>query len=188
MIHFRLIPLAAVVAGVGVSMSAVDAYAAPISYFEQVSGDLPGNGSADTFTLDIGLNTVNGTMSSSPTSDFDTFRFIVPEGLEVLSGKLLLTDATGDITSSGWSLTTGPTFNNVFVESVVAVSPGFTSFANGTLPAGNYTLFHGSIGSAGTANYTFIFDVHQPLAVVPEPASVALLAVAGVAMLGRRRA
>ncbi|HEV7298632.1 MAG TPA: PEP-CTERM sorting domain-containing protein [Tepidisphaeraceae bacterium] len=165
------------------SLSAASAVAAPVHYFEQVSGDLPqdyaGNTDAPVLTLDVGLNTINGTFGTTPSYDFDSFVFIVPAGLTVLSGQLVVTDATGDIEDGSWMVLDGI---GVFQEFVIATSPGVTDFAANTLPADSYLMSGLDFGGDGTANYTFSLTV----AAVPEPASLGLFALAGAALLRRR--
>ena len=167
---------------------------APISYFEAISGDLvqPANNGdpLTTFTLDTGLNTVNGVFGDAANflADFDSFGFIVPAGLEVLQAKVTLTDATGNIGDSHWLLRAGSTHLNTgtLVESITSNSPGFANVAAVPLLAGDYNISHSDYLSApppATANYTFIFDVHP---VVPEPASPGALALGALAF-GRRR-
>lgn len=81
------------------------AVAAPVTYDEAISGDLAGNeaeGPLVTFTLDTGLNVVEGewgsdtgnppcTLAGRCLPDFDSFSFNVVDGLQVESIRLILT-------------------------------------------------------------------------------------------------
>ena len=163
----------------------VASQAAPISYSESVDGDLPPFDPVPTFTFDIGVNTVSGSISLIlPDVDFDAFAFVVPAGLQVTSGSATLVDVAGDVSSAKWQLHAGSDqlYNGTPVKLLDISSPG-----SDTIPAlgsNTYNLSPHEMGQRAdnsTANYTFTFNV------IPEPASLSLLALGSVALLRRRR-
>src|SRR5689334_19372745 len=84
------------------------ASAAPITYIEQISGDI--DTAPPAFVLDTGLNTFTGTTFVNPDTediDFDNFGFTVPAGLEVDAARVVLTDVTGDPTQTTWNFNEG---------------------------------------------------------------------------------
>jgi hypothetical protein len=186
--------LAATVAALGLAASA--ASAAPVNYNEGVDGDLtsgfPWDPTLVLLAFDIGTNTVTGNMGSKPGGDdFDSFAFTIPAGAELASGDVVLTDFQGNITDTGWLLypSNPPDFNNDPDDVLQVPSPGADSLTTVPLASGTYSLFNGSYGvgpsegGADSSNYTFTFVV-QP---VPEPATLSMLALGGMATVLRHR-
>jgi hypothetical protein len=165
------------------------ASAAPITYIESVSGDLSGLAPA-VFTLDEGLNTVSGTTGfTSSTNDFDSFAFVVPDGLQVNGIKVIISDISGDFDDAIWGLYHGGTGLNegTRLQFVTVPAPGSFSVPAVPLPAGSYNFSaarNDFTGSPVSADYTFIIDA----APVPEPAtSLSALAIAAALAFHRRR-
>jgi hypothetical protein len=165
------------------------ASAAPITYIESVGGDLSGLTPA-VFTLDEGLNTVSGTTGfTSPTNDFDSFAFIVPEGLQVNSIKVIIPEISGDFVDAIWGLYQGGTGLNqgTRLQFVTVPAPGSSTVSSMPLPADSYNFSatrNDFTGSPVSADYTFIIDV----APVPEPTtSLSLLTIAALAIPRRHR-
>src|SRR5688500_10367968 len=175
-----------VVAAVGLAALALlpgVSRAAPVSYDESIDGDLPDFGGPlpqpPTLDFDTGANTVTGTMDVN-TPDRDSFAFRIPEGLQVVSGGVVMSDAVPDFHSATWQLKTGNVaFQGTLLGPVSPDSPGSASLPVLPLAAGTYQLdWTGSGGAGGSVGaYTFTFNV----APVPEPASLSLLALGAVA-------
>lgn len=173
------------------SLAGGSSQAAPVTYLESVSGDLPGNGSLTILLLDVGVNTIRGLFGASNNElDLDSFAFIVPPGSEVVAATVRLTDVLGDVIDTRWALWRGSSFfsNGTFIEELFSTSPGSSSLLNGPLAADIYNFSHSGFTWTfqGASQYTFSLTVQQ--ATVPEPASLALVGVALLlATTARRR-
>jgi hypothetical protein len=170
--------------------------ASTIHYDEAVSGDLDWLANPlTTFALDIGVNTVTGTISvvAPGEVDFDSFAFTVPVGANLVSASVALFDQTGNSLTAAWSLYQGSAISGggTYVESLFANPASAVSLSSVPLGAGVYNVPEGSISDNPPASsaYTFTFDVEPDAAAVPEPRAVAPLSVAllGLAELIRRR-
>jgi len=153
------------------------------TYSESVDGDLPWQNPLILITLDPGINTVSGTFGNVgfPT-DYDSFAFTIPGGLALAGGGVEVTDNVNNIVNVQWQLRTGAVAGaGALIEEVFSLSPGADAFAG--LPSGTYHMgadFFNVFGES-TADYTFTFNV------VPEPATLTLLASASLALIRRRR-
>lgn len=181
------------------------AQAVPVSYHENVDGDLAEHASqTKILQLDIGSNTISGhqlfdASTATLQYDFDSFRFVVPQGMKV-TGISMMTQLTETIGNPAQTLyidtfiDTWPVINVVAHEQMSVMNPS-TPFA-GSLQAGapigegTYLLFQGQMGGiywgqGAQWDYTWTLDVAN----VPEPGSVALVgvALAGLAAVARRR-
>jgi hypothetical protein len=172
--------------------------AAPIAYVEGADLSNPPTGSSlTTFTLDVGTNTVSGTVTAS--GDQDSFAFTVPAGMSVTAASLTMGDVSGpgNLIATKWTLRDSLLAGTGTQLGIIAVSdsPAFpatttvpfnTAAAPVSLPLGpgDYGLtgsFTPGSGN-GTAAYTFSFTV------TPEPTGLALLAsLTAPALLARRR-
>ncbi len=181
------------------------AQAVPLSYQENVDGDL-----AEVWTqtkllqLDIGSNTISGHQwfdgsTANLLYDFDSFRFVVPQGMKVtgISWMTHLTQTIGNPAQTLYVDTfidTAPVINVVAHEQMRVMDP--SNPIAGSLQAaapigeGTYLLFQGQLGGINWGqgaywDYTWTLDVAN----VPEPGSIALVGVAlgGLAMVARRR-
>jgi len=171
------------------------ANAGPINYQESVSGDLPTFGSPlPTFTFDVGTNTISGTFGLNTNADFDSFAFVVPAGMRLVSAKVTLADGpgVGDMSAAGWSLYSGSAnaAGGSFLESVSPTSPGVYSFLSTPLGPQTYNIAANFFSWGGpspvSANYVFSFDV----VATPEPVSLVVfggLIVGGAGVALRRR-
>ena len=174
------------------------ASAAPIAYQESVSGDLPATGAPlPTFTFDIGSNTISGNTSAAGfplVSEIDSFAFIVPAGMEVTSATVSATvvtfppvfanpDIVWFVRRGSANSSTG-TFIESFIASTGASGGTHTTLSNVPLLPNTYnvTALDG-LNAPTSTTYTFTFTV----AAVPEPASLATLGLASLALLARRR-
>jgi len=167
--------------------TASTAHAAPINYSESVSGDLPETTPPAVFTLDVGVNTVSGTCGVTPSgNDFDSFAFIVPATMQITSGNVVLTDASGEFISSSWALRSGSVVSTegTLVGNLTCPSPGTVNYPGTPLGPDSYNMWNGtftSLGGPGTGKYTFT------MIVIPEPATLSLLTLATAALRSRRR-
>ncbi len=151
-------------------------------------GSLPFNDSGDT-TGSTNFIT-NGGMGLNFPYDGEDHLYQIDLGVgNVVDFSLDLTNSTGDLAMFLLTDASDPT--SLVAHSQDAIGPGagpelINSFDTGELAAGTYWLWidsyyaAGSPGSAGAYN----LDVTGTL---PEPASIALLAFGGLAMVRRRR-
>jgi hypothetical protein len=177
----------AAVLGLVVSISATISHAAPTIYHESVGGDLEYNYTTTTmptFTLDVGANTISGVFGVGDfpdPSDFDHFAFNIPAGLMLTGGQVTLLDTTGNINFSRWDLYDGDVLGGNITANITVDSPGTAAIpARG---AGQYSFWQQTVGGVGSSSYTFTLNV----APVPEPATLALLALAATPLLRPRR-
>jgi hypothetical protein len=181
-----LLPLALVVSG-------GTAAAAPVSYQESVGGDLAGFSPLTVFTLDAGINTISGRYgeTSLTSFDWDSFAFLVPDGIVLDSVAVTISDAVNDPAQAFWGMFTGTVWNaGTLLGSLFPESPGASSFA-GPFDAGSYNISVLGFGRAGTepglVDYTFSLTAHST-AQVSEPSPLALLAAACIVCgIARRR-
>lgn len=161
-------------------------HAVPVAYDEAISGELSNENPLTLFTLDVGANTVRGLVLFGPGADHDGFAFTVPPGSSMTGGTLDAQDIAGNITTISWQLRTGHSWGGgTPIQLIATFVPDSTSIPQ--LPAGAYHMFGQGIGAAGSAptnlaSYTFTFNV------VPEPASLSILALGAVALRRRRQA
>ena len=180
----RLHPCAAVACAVALFAAAlVPSRSFAANYSESVDGDLPSANPLILITLDPGLNTVSGTFGNVgfPT-DYDSFAFTIPGGLSLAGGGVEVTDNVDNIVNVQWELRTGAVAGaGALIEEIFSLSPGADAF--GGLPSGTYHIGADSSASSrsATADYTF------SLRVVPEPATLALLALAALALIRTRK-
>ena len=164
--------------------------AAPFSYSEAVSGDLPTGDTLPLFTLDIGINTVSGTFGTDGIDpDFDSFAFKVPRHSELTAGQVALTDVMGNVISGEWQLRarSAKYIEGALIEFINADSPGIDSLDSVPQRSSIYNISHVSFLSslpAARANYIFTFELAP---VIPEPASAVMMLIGGGGMLRRRR-
>lgn len=200
-------------ASVALSITApiVHAGILPSAYSEGSSGDLSNaQGAPTSVSLPSGASTVSGTVGGADTQDFLTIT--VPSGF-VLTGYTHTFYRSSD--GQGFTgVASGPTFSgNVFTPSAYLGYAHFGTSANngslpptdttgtnllplmadnvnfaagaqgfsGSLPAGSYTFLIQQLGAS--TEYAFTFN----LALVPTPATSALVSISGLVMLRRRR-
>jgi len=169
--------------------------ATPLAYSEGILGDLASSlPAASVFPLDVGLNTVSGTLHwINQTSDFDSFAFSVPAGTQLtqlsfafaLSAERDTTDGAAGFEFAGGNGTFSPVYGfenlNVFGASpIVAFSAALP------LGPGDYSMFNDGfykLGSGWSADYTWSLKVDPVTNAVPEPTSLLLLGTGGLAIV-----
>jgi hypothetical protein len=183
------------------------AEATPISYDEAISGDLsdPFGSLATTFALDVGANTVTGTIhviSAAPVfdADFDGFAVIVPAGTHLTNlsyafQTALVPGSTG--ATVGYSLNTGNVYpsGTFLAGSTIDLLGSTVQPFNTALPlgAGTFEVYETSsetfappdTPSGYTTNYIWTLTVAADQPATPEPASMLLLGT-GLVGIGAR--
>ncbi len=144
------------------------AQAQPVFWVEGT--DIPGGGnSLQTFTFDIGTNTLIGTLAyGGSVVDFDSFAFIVPPGKQISAGTLTLYTAQNRYYREDWDLNTGLIYGNGQLRERLSVdflpglnNPTVRTLVNMPLHAGAYNMsntgFNAEMNSV--AVWRFDFDV-----------------------------
>ena len=181
---------------------------AVITFSEDIDGELSGDNQNPTSlgTFGVGTSSVSGTivdaLGTSPNVDVFTFN-IAQDTL--LSGITVANfTSTDNVAFLGFAEGTSFPFNATELDSTpdqslilggnlfggVVGSNIISTIGDGTigagftapLDAGNYTLYLQQLGGA-TVDYTIELDVTS----VPEPSSIALLGLGGLALLRRKR-
>lgn len=148
------------------------ASAAPVSYDESSGGDFPVHSVLPIFSLEIGTNTIGGTIGRQIPffDDFDSFAFTIPAGLRLKSGVVELTDRENDLVLVDWELYEGATtpVGVPRLEHIRVNSPG-SSTVQTRLGAGTFNFY--SVGwtmfdpAPALSDYTFTLEVTA----IPEP-------------------
>jgi PEP-CTERM motif len=171
--------------------------AAPFKYDEAVDGDLS-DINPPHFLFDAGDNEIRGTavLFGSGNTQRDSFAFTVPAGMRVTAATTFAANGfepPSTISNSTWNLNAGSAaFNGgSLVEAIsLNVDPTISvsyTVINVPLAAGVYNVSHQSI--TGNPTFTGLLDYvhHIQVELVPEPASLGLLAAAALGLLRRRR-
>jgi hypothetical protein len=161
----------------GISVSAA------VVYDESVNGDLPVFPSSTLLSFLPGSNEILGNTGQTTSIgyfDFDSFSFTIDSGDELVSASLSTTQTQGDLSGADFHLVSP---NSPLLASI----PGSGSIFSDVLPIGpgTYSVQADELISATSdpsfADYTFDFEV------VPEPSTIALLALGAIGLLSARR-
>ena len=171
------------------------ATSATLSYDESVSGDIsPFRPNDPLFVFDIGLNTITGSASRSPSgsSDFDNFGFIVPQASVLTSITYEFWNVVTEVSGLGtqYGFYEGSVINSVFAQIVgpefdtspVSLSVASLPFTSGTYNTNQAFTFTSGAG-AGSWDYTLTFEVQA----VPIPATAWLFTSGLFALIGISR-
>jgi PEP-CTERM motif-containing protein len=186
-------------------LGTVPASATPVTYDEAVSGDLGDAFPATLFVLDLGINTVAGTIAVQPfiapsPADFDNFAISVPAGMHLtdLSYSFVAAINPGTIQAViQYDLNNGNasyTFPPLASVNIDQLGTGLIHPFGAALPlgAGTYAVQQVGLGAGGTGtpgfrtDYTWHFTVEQDTAVVPEPTTFCLLGTGLLVARARR--
>ncbi len=143
------------------------------------SVDFPGSGTLSSIPLDMGTNSITGTINGP---DFDCFAFEVPGGGVLSAVRFELGSDNGANFGTGWALHTGnDAYAGTQIENSSGVSaPGVYAYTMLPQPAGVYHMAQIGLTNAGpTVEYTFT------LRVVPAPAAPGAFAL--TALVATRR-
>ncbi len=178
----RTLAVIGAVAGLAGLASAAD-------WDELVNGDLASLAAGGSMlNLDIGTNSVSGTVGPPDTEDFVTFN--VGAGQSIASVIITAVQFSGGNTSTGFRLYTdqGSGFFQTSSGSFTASAVGtdyltvwnLSGVGGAPLGEGTYGILLNELGSAGQI---YSFDIN----VVPTPGAAAVLGLGGLAMTRRRR-
>jgi hypothetical protein len=199
--------------GVGIivaSLISTSVLAVPLSYSEALSGDLTFRSPA--FMLDVGRNTISGKTHfdvNSPgrprfDTDFDSFAFTVPTGMQLAGVSLSFATTVFNVSRANLELRLCRGISECILDSsellgidevdLLDGSPRAVGFGS-SLPllAGTYSLFTSGIGigvadvsipqASWFADYTWALMVHS----IREPGALWLLVLGLAALMAVRR-
>ncbi len=173
------------------AVTAIAGLASAADYNEDIDGDLASLADGGTFfNVDVGTNTVTGTVGQGSGLDEDFVTFNIGAGQQLASVILTAVNFTGGNTSTGFRLYAdqGSGFFQASPGSFTAADVGVDyltvwnlSDVGGSAPLGPGT--YGILLAEFTANQGYSFQIN----VVPTPGAAAVLGLGGLAMTRRRR-
>ena len=174
------------------TLYASTAVAAPLDLTEVTDFDLT---FTNVGTLDLGLNSVKGAVVG-PDDSFDTFQMILPAGLTIKKGQLIITNYESGCDPCDLDL--GGRVSEPLNETTFFFNSGTFPLTGPFSKPGDIdaevivpSSFSGGIGFEGSYDYDLQYEVGlftgQPGGNVPEPGTFLMLAGGAIALALRRR-
>lgn len=165
--------------------------AAPFTYDELVNGDLVG--ASNIGTLGVGDNIITGTASTGPSgpSDLDEFILTLPSGLEFSA----ISTAFSNIDNNAGAMNFQNYTRDIGDSNELINLGDWTSSSNGTNTMTPIQLTQMNASAGSTYRFTVFpngsilsssADWEWTVTVIPEPASMILLGLGSLAVIGRR--
>ena len=204
--HTRTHAAAGLVVAATLALGCVAVQAAPLVFVESTDLSNTNTGGPTIGTLDLGLNTVSGSISALPppdrlSSDYaDFWEVDVSPGQQITGIDIVLTGVSGplrafasDVVIGGGGTATVAAFTQQFTSGAYALTTtpaGLFRTGAYPFPSGHYYFGTLALFSSAPTNYSYEWRITVTRAAVAEPAAVALaaLGVLGVAFARTRRA